>query len=191
MSDESLLCSTYHYARRSRKNVDWDLKVTNECLILGDANVHTFPSIVRPDFQIDCYPEVKFYHFIKLMEKTPTNEAVRLVLLSLGLDNRAQDPKKTSIKQLRALYRTTVQTFPNADVLFSLINHSPLLEPQERSNLEAINAHVRENFHFLPLLPQEQFRTEEDNIHWTADTAECMLRWWFENLAACNFITGI
>lgn len=105
---------------------------------------------------------------------------VRLVVLSLGLHNRVQDPRKTFIKQLRALYRETSHTFPNAHIVFSLINFSPALTQKEKDNLDTINAHIKKNFPFLPLLLG--FSTESDNIHWTKKCEESMLYWWFNEL---------
>lgn len=121
-----------------------------------------------------------FYHLLNLMEKTEVHESVRLVVLSLCLHNRVQDPRKTSIKQLRALHRETSHTFPNSRIVFSLIHYSPALPQEEKDNLDVINSHIRKNFPFLSLLPG--FSTESDYIHWTRKSAESILYMWLNEL---------
>lgn len=88
----TLTSSAYHYARSSCRIVDWNLKVTKEFLILGYANVHRFPDISYSDFQIDSYPNVTFYHLLKLMEKTRRNETKHLVIFSTGSTQQRTGP---------------------------------------------------------------------------------------------------
>ncbi|CAK6951357.1 hypothetical protein GBF38_000026 [Scomber scombrus] len=41
-----------------------------------------------------------------------------IVIFSVGINNKDQDPRQTTIKQLKTLFRTAKLTFPNADIYF-------------------------------------------------------------------------
>lgn len=70
----------------------------------------------------------------------------------MGLNNKDQDPKQTSIKQLRALSRQAESTFPNAIVYFPIMNFSPNLTRQQQDNLKLLNNHIADK-HYSPTRP--------------------------------------
>lgn len=118
---------TYHLARQHRKLQDWSFKGRKPILILGDSNINRIPYHTNPQIQLDSYAGAAFDHFLKVCEKTPRNPSTKIVVFSVGLNNKDQDPKQTSIKQLQALSRQAESTFPNAIVLFP--HHELLTKP--------------------------------------------------------------
>lgn len=151
-------------------------------MILGDSNINRIPAHNHPNLQLDSYPGANIYHFLKTCEKTSTNPSVKIVVFSIGINNKDQDPKQTSIKQLKALYRQAQSTFPNADIYFPIINFSPRLTPQQQANLELINNSIATHLPFLAEIPHDTFHTTDDNIHWTPTTARHIFQYWCQQL---------
>lgn len=99
--------------------MDWAFCGNWPIWFLGDSNLNGIPAYNNDNIQIDSYPGASFYHFLQVLEKTPIHPNTKLVVLSLGINNRDQDAEKTSIKQLRMLYKKAKSVFPNAHVFFS------------------------------------------------------------------------
>lgn len=171
-----------HKARPFRKIQDWEITATKPVLMLGDSNLDKITHHSHSDIQIHSYPGATIYHFWKLLQKTPPHPSVQVVIFSVGLNNRDQDPLKTSIKQLRSLYRTATSTFPNAELFFPLINYSLSLSQEQKHNLATINKFITNHLPSLPAISQENFLTTVDNIHWTTATADNIFNWWCEKL---------
>lgn len=173
---------TCHLARPHRKLQDWSFRVKRPVLILGDSNINRIPCNYNPNIQLDSYPGATIYHFLKICEKTPINPTTKIVVFSIGINNRDQDPKQTSIKQLKALYKQAQTTFPNAAIYFPIMNYSKNLTLKQQENLKSINNAIATYFSFLVELHHDQFQTAEDNIHWTPRTAEQIFHFWCEQL---------
>lgn len=171
-----------HRVRDSRKVQDWHFKCRKTIWFLGDSNLFRLPAFTNPDVQIDSYPGANFYHFQHVLDKTLEHPHVKIVVLSIGINNKSQDPHKTSIKQLRMIYRRALSVFPNASVFLPLINFSTSLMQQQQSNLTVINNFISNHFPYLNSLPPESFKTTKDNIHWTTETAESMMQSWCKDL---------
>lgn len=178
----SVCTPTYHKTKPTRKLQDWEFRGVEPVLFLGDSNLNRIPPQHMQNIQIDSYPGANLYHFLKICEKTPTHTDTKIVVLSVGLNNRDQDPQKTSIKQLRALYRRARETFPNADVYFACINFSTFLSKAQQGNLREINDHIVANLPHLTTLHGGGFRTQPDNIHWTPETAGRVFAHWCAQL---------
>lgn len=173
---------TYHKARMARKLQDWSFRGLKPVLFLGDSNLNRIPAHKNQHIQIDSYPGANIYHFLKICEKTPVHTDTKILVLSVGLNNRDQDPHKTSIKQLRALHKRAKSTFPNADIYFPVINFSLSLPEEQQANLREINDHIRHNLPHLTTLFHDRFHTRPDQIHWTPETAEAMFAHWCAQL---------
>ncbi len=169
---------TYHKARPGRKLVDWSFEGRKPIWFIGDSNLNRIPSFHNQDIQVDSYPGASFYHFWQLMERTAAHPLVKVVVLSVGMNNKDQDPKKTSIKQLRLLYNKARSVFPNACLYFPMINYSPLLPREQQEHLEKINLFISSRLPFLQPLPDHLFHTAADNVHWTQTTARNMFEHW-------------
>ncbi|GLD47515.1 AMP deaminase 2 isoform X1 [Lates japonicus] len=172
----------YHKARKDRKILDWQLRGKKPIWFLGDSNLSRIPAYHNNNIQIDSYPGASFYHFQHLLEKIPPHPFTKLVVLLAGINNKDQDPHKTSIKQLRFLYRRAQSVFPNAVVYLPLINYSPLLPQDQQNNLRIINEFIFSHFPSVGPLPSGLFETILDNIHWTQETARKMYETWCTEL---------
>lgn len=114
----------YHLARPHRKLQDWSIRCKKPVLVMGDSNINRIPPYNNPDIQLDSYPGATIYHFLKVCGKTPPNSHVKILVLSIGNNNKDQDPRQTSIKQLKALYKQAQSTFPNANIYFPITSPS-------------------------------------------------------------------
>lgn len=173
---------TYHLSRPSRKLQDWTFRGRKPVLVLGDSNINRIPPHHNPQIQLDSYPGANLYHFLKICEKTAPHPTTKIVIFSIGINNRDQDAKLTSCKQLRALYKQATVTFPNADIYFPIMNYSPHLTPTQQNNLKIINNTIATYLPFLTEIPHDTFTTEHDNIHWKADTAKNIFENWCQQL---------
>lgn len=159
-----------------RKLTDWNLVF----LIIGDSNLCSLPAFFNKDLQIDSFPGSHFRHAQALMEKTipPEILVAENVVLSFGINSRENKSKETTVKNVQGALRSMKHKFPYAEIWIPLINFSPALRPEEKTNLDILNEHIRQNMPFIPLLPEEKFQTEQDNIHWTSETGKAMFAHW-------------
>lgn len=98
-----------HKAHKGWKVIDWHFRNNKPIWFLGDSNSNCMPTHCFGETQINSYLGASFYHFHQILEKTPTHPPVNLVVLSVGIDNRDQDPHKTSIKTTsNALLKSSV-----------------------------------------------------------------------------------
>ncbi|KAL7373186.1 hypothetical protein ABVT39_000831 [Epinephelus coioides] len=171
----------YHIARPTCKIQDWFFKAKKTVLVLGDSNINHIPGHIHSNIQLDSYPGANTYHFLKSCEKTLPNPHVKILIISIGINNKDQDPKQTS-KQLKALFHLAKSTFPNADIYFPIMNYSPHLTPTQKSNLKLINNTMATHFSILTEIPHDTFKTEKDNIHWTPSTAKLIFENWLNQL---------
>lgn len=172
------LTKVHRHIRTDRKMVDWGLSVNKKWLIMGDSNLCRFPVFSIADLQVESYPGATFRHAQEVLSKATVHTTVEKVVLSFGINSRAQKAKETTVKQLQGAVRTAKRTFPYSEIWIPLINFSPSLPVAERHNLLKINAHIKRNMPFLPQLDEELFETESDHIHWTKQTGKEILDYW-------------
>lgn len=166
------------HANSDRKMIDWDLMVSKKWLIIGDSNLSRIPPYDIPGLQIDSYPGANFRHAEALMGKASSVTTVLKVVLSFGLNHRNQKARETSIKQLQGAVRATKRSFPYAEVWVPQINFSSALAEDEKQTLKTLNDYIAKNLPGVPGIEDEYFRTEDDNLHWTENTARNMLDYW-------------
>ena len=107
---------TYHIARRGNKLVDWQFIGKKSIWFLRDSNLNRVPAHHSSDVQIDSFPGLTFYHLWQILGRTPAHPHVKILVLSAGINNKDQDPYKTSTKQLRHIYNRARSVFPNASI---------------------------------------------------------------------------
>ena len=173
---------TYHKVRTGNKLQDWTLTGHTPTLIIGDSNLNRIPPHTHAHIQIDSYPGATIGHLLHILQKTPTHTHTQTVILSIGLNNMDHNPQLTSIKQLSALYKQALTTFPNATIHFPVINHSPNLTPKQQKNLRTLNSYIVTHLSPLLEIPHDTFITQPDNIHWTPNTAQLILANWCSQL---------
>lgn len=183
-SPEPLRFRVRHHPNTQRKLTDWSLEVEQKWLIMGDSNVCRFPDFLNSNLQVDGFPGAHFRHAQALMEKTrpPPDLVVEKIILSFGINSRANKSKETTVKNLQGALRSAKRRFPYAEIWIPLINFSPNLPAEEKDNLQTLNEHLIRNMPYIPLLPEADFETEIDDVHWTSDTARAMFEHWLSTL---------
>ncbi|KAI4785448.1 hypothetical protein KUCAC02_037758, partial [Chaenocephalus aceratus] len=171
-----------HMARPQKKAQDWSLAGSKPIRILGDSNINRIPPHTNPTLQLDCYPGAKVYHFMELFKRTPPIPTAKIVIISIGINNKDDDPERTTTKQLNSMTKYAAKTFPRASIYIPLINHSPQLTPVQTHNILTLNNFLNKNHNTLATISPETFRTGQDNIHWTPPTAQLILDSWCREL---------
>lgn len=174
----------HRHINTQRKLTDWNLQVEKKVLIIGDSNLATIPDFLNKDIQVESFPGSHFRHAQALMEKTrpPQDLVVEKVVLSFGINSRANKCKETTVKNLQGALRSAKKKFPYAEIWIPLLNFSEDLPDDEKQNLQILNDHIERNMPFIAPLPQDRFQTQEDDIHWTVGTAQAMFGHWMATL---------
>ncbi|KAM7396088.1 hypothetical protein PAMP_019160 [Pampus punctatissimus] len=176
----------YRHPTTQRKMTDWSLRVSRKYLIMGDSNVGNLPEHFNKDVQIESFPGAHFRHAQALMEKTvpPQDLVVEKIILSFGINSRGNKCKETTVKSLQGAIRLAKRQFPYADVFVPMVNYSAALPDNEKENLDMLNSHLEQNMVYIPLLPENRFKTVSDNVHWTEATGRAMFVHWMAHLNA-------
>lgn len=166
----------------SSKLTDWSLILTKKLVIIGDSNVARLPTHNYPELQIDSFPGAKWQHAANLLNGATIVEEPQKIILSFGLNNRQQRFKINALAEMQKARTAAAARLPNTEVLIPIINYSPDLPPEEQEMIEHINSHIRRGTGSIPPLPYEQFRVENDAIHWRALTARAIFNHWLQYL---------
>lgn len=166
----------------NRKIYDWKIKSLKPIAIIGDSNLKRIPYHPYKHIQIDSYPGAQFHHITGVLAKSTPNPNTKVVVLSLGLNNKDQTQKQTPIGQLQSLHSKATVMYPNATIYFPIINYSPHLSEKQQTMLKYINSHIATHYNPLLEIHHLDFHTEKDNIHWTPDTGAKILQHWMEQL---------
>lgn len=171
----------------TRKMIDWSWVANRKWIFLGDSNLTKFPDFSNTNLQVESFPGADFRHAEALLRKTvpPQGLVVEKVVLSFGINSRANKPKETTVKNVQAAVRAARTRFPYAEIWVPQINFSENLPAEDKSNLQVLNDYIYRNRVHIPLLDEDLFHTEEDDIHWTAETGEAMFQHWTSFLN-CN-----
>ena len=172
---------TRHLCTKNKMQ-DWSLSVGKKWLIMGDSNLSRVPPFTASDLQIDSYPGATFRHAGAILARATSSVEVETVILSFGLNNRSQNVKQTTVKQLQRAVRTAKLRFPQAVIWVPEVNYSRSLPRREQNNILHLNAYITKNCRYIPELPMRAFKTEPDNIHWTKPTARRILQHWFDHV---------
>ncbi|KAK2863711.1 hypothetical protein Q7C36_002865 [Tachysurus vachellii] len=172
----------YRHINTNRKATDWSITIHKPIVFIGDSNLSRIPRVGNTNIQVDSFPGANFLHMSKLLEKLPVHPHTQKIVISIGLNNRQQQPHKTAIRQLQGLWRMAKKAFPNATVYTPIIQFSDLLPIQEQRNLEAINKYIESHGNPLCELNKLLFKVERDCIHWTGITAQRMFDCWVDQL---------
>ena len=97
------------------KNWDWRISNTNsQILILGDSNLSRITTSPNNHVSIESFPGAKIAHMKELLtnlEDQPSTEP-EYVILSIGINDRENNPVSTSIPNIRKMAAKANQTFP-------------------------------------------------------------------------------
>lgn len=173
---------TTRHMKTPRKLVNWTFTARRKWCIVGDSNLSRFPPHNFENLQIDSYPGATFRHAEAFLSKANIQTQVETIVLAFGINHRAQKQKETAIKQLQRAVKVAKERFPQAAIWIPLINYSKNLKKEEKDGLTELNAHIRRNMPYLPLLPEKAFEVGQDQIHWTPTCAKGMFDHWCKHL---------
>lgn len=182
LSPDLRICTPTKHPSTRRKQRDWHLHAKETVLIIGDSNMSRVPPYAADGVQIDSFPGAKWCHAETLVEKATSETKVTNLILSFGLNNRSQRDKNTAVTELKRALRAAQEKFPGADIRIPVINFSSALPQPEKDTLLHLNDFISGLKEHIPALPDEVFATGRDDIHWTDETAECMLQHWSEQV---------
>lgn len=167
----------------SRKMSAWTMSVIKPIVLIGDSNLSRIPYVVNSNVQVDSFPGAKFVHIAQVLQKLTPNTQVQKIILSVGINNREQNPHKTAIKQLQGLWRAAKIAFPYATVYTPLINFSEGLPRDQQENLKILNVYIKDHTNYIKLLSSSRFKVDtKDHVHWSKDTALEMVSYWLKVL---------
>ncbi|XP_032423505.1 uncharacterized protein LOC116723065 [Xiphophorus hellerii] len=156
----------------------WSLDLNNKYIILGDSNVARFPALNNPDLQVVSFPGAKWRHLTHLFMRAPVMSQVERMILSLGINHRAQRDKRAAVREMKAALKAARTKCPNAQIFVPAINFSLTLPFQEQVTLSHMNIEIAQLSRCIPALPRRSFTVAKDNIHWTKPTAARILNHW-------------
>ena len=168
----------------------WALpKLTSSTVILGSSNLSRITKSPVSDIQVVSYPGALFNHLRMMFTACKKSfDAPKNLILSVGLNNRSSKPSVTSIPELRNMLSSAFRIFPHSKILIPKINYSDNLPSVEKRNLDMINRALDDmssrfsNLTVVKQLDPIKFSTHTDNIHWTEQTANEMLKFWLSHL---------
>lgn len=181
-SPQTPLYKPTRHPQTEHKSRDWSLHIVKKWVVLGDSNISRIPSFTSPDLQMDSYPGASFPHAEAILSTATNAVTVEKIVLSFGLLHKGQNNPGTAVKELQKLLRTAKNRFPHAEILVPEINFSKSLPLMEQKNLTHLNHYIFEHCNSLLPLPQTQFHTDRDKVHWTATTALAIFKLWSESL---------
>ncbi|KAL2096742.1 hypothetical protein ACEWY4_008890 [Coilia grayii] len=161
---------------------DWTLSIWKPTLIIGDSNLARIEPFEYQDVQIESYPGTTFFHAETLLRDATVHSTINNIILSFGINCRTKKVKETTIKQIQRTIKITKDRFPEAHIYIPIINFSSLLPATEITALKTINSYLERNCPTIPPISKRTFRTTEDKIHWTSETANNILRDWMSFL---------
>lgn len=161
-----------------KKLTDWHLHVRDPCLIVGDSNVSKLPPFAADCLQIDSFPGAKWWHAENILQKATTDTTVTSLILSFGINNRSQRDKNVPILELKRVLKAARDKFPEADIYVPEVNFSSTLPQVEQDTLLYMNTFITGLKEHIPALTPDSFSTEDDDVHWSHETAEAMLQHW-------------
>lgn len=165
-----------------RKKQDWTLSITKSVLWVGDSNLNRMACHDYPCLQIDSFPGANFRTIAHVLETAVAHQLVTHLVISVGINNRRQKGRETAVRQLQAAVRAAKARFPHASLYIPVLNFSQSLPASEQEVLNTLNSYIRRNQNFIPPLPDSDFQTVQDDIHWTAETARRMRDHWLSHL---------
>ena len=178
-------------AQSGARGANWQLPILKaKTLIIGDSNLSIISESPVPTTQIEVcsYPGAKFYNLRGLLRSSKPQEHVKNLILSVGINERGNNIKKTCVPQLNRLLSEVKQVFPNAKIFMAGLQWKEnKLKKFECENLELLQNEYQQckDFQVLPQLDQSDFEIDPEdnyNIHWSEQTANKMLDIWIDHL---------
>jgi alkylated DNA repair dioxygenase AlkB len=164
----------------------WSLpNLSKNTAIIGDSNLARI-STCPENCQILSYSGANFDRIRKLVtDYDNSHPAPKNIIISVGINNRNQNPTASSVPSLKRLIANLNSKFPSTNIFMVSINFSSLLSATEKSNLRRLNQAIPtlKNCKIIPPISAPVFGVlPSDPIHWSRSTANLMLSHWLKSL---------
>lgn len=165
-----------------KRKKDWKLELGDkDHLIIADSNLVISEPNKISNIQINCFAEATFRNILNVLEKNDTCPNIQTVILSIGIHNRKQQ-LLTATKEVQRLYKLVTKKFPNATILFPIINFSPNLPETERNLLKDLNKFLKTKYRTIQPLAAQHLETDNGDIQWSIKTTAMILDYWRKHL---------
>ena len=176
------------------KNKDWQFSAVEEkTLILGDSNLSRISKSRVQHLDIRSYPGAKLQHITSLLQKaSKTSPKPETVIISVGINDRDNNPKATSFPEFQRLAKQAKYTFPSSKLWFVPTQFKPQhLNQKQIANLKTLNEKIQESelLDIIPWIEDSSFKIDPCDpyqIHWTTQTANNLLDHWLNHVGFLN-----
>ena len=155
-------------------------------VILGDSNVSKITESTERYIQLKSYPGAKIRNLEQMIHPAETDGThPEIVILSVGINDRANKPGVTTIPNLRRMAVRAGKCFPHSVIAIPNINCSDRLPMVEQDHIMSTSKSLLDirGIVVIPKLEESSFETNvSDNIHWTPEKANKMLTHWLDHL---------
>ena len=156
-------------------------------VILSDSNVSKITESKERDIQLESYPGAKIRNLEQMVIHPAETGGTHpeIVILSVGINDRANKPGVTTIPNLRRMAVRAGKCCPHSVIAIQEINCSYRLPMVEQDYIMSTSKSLLDirGIVVIPKLEESSFETNvSDNIHWTPEKANKMLTHWLDHL---------
>ena len=175
------------------KKCRWTLpEIKARCLVIGDSNLSRVSMCRVPNsvVQVCSFPGGNFHNIRRmLLEIQEPHTNVDSLVLSIGINERQNDTKISSMPLFRRMIADARKAFPNAEIHMATlqwdVDRIPAWEASCLNLLQQLISKT-EGIKMLPPIESSKFQIAEDDkkfgIHWTEETANLILDSWIHHL---------
>ena len=167
----------------------WTLPlIKHSTVIIGDSNLNRITKSHSPLMHICSFPGAIFSNVKNLLQRCTPYVGVKDVVISLGINERGNKVKQTSMPMLKKLISEAKRAFPNAKIHMAKLQwNSAKLLPAQNQALADLDKYMSElpDVNILPSLSTNLFKIDTGDrygIHWTKECANHMLDNWASHL---------
>ena len=172
-----------------RNKTNWKLpEITTRLVIIGDSNIRRItnvPSTVDHLTTLISYSGMKFTHLLNILSKEEyANKAVLKVVISVGINNRA-DCLNAQAETLQKLIVELKNTFPKARLFIAEFGQTTRTKAEQQNLRDFVQKFREQGTYVLPAASNIKLA---DEVHWTQESANNMLRSWINAISCKSYI---
>lgn len=179
------VCQVLHtiYPIRHEHNKDkfrnWELPLLKATIaVIGTSNIFRISKSLVPHIELHSYPGAKLQHIAHILKKYQGFQPTTVVI-SCGINDRSYSLRRV-VESFNMIFKAARNAFPRSQVYFPQVNFNSKLPVPEKETLKSLNFFLAniEHAQIIPALPNGEFITESDLIHWNSTTANSVLAHW-------------
>lgn len=175
------------------KDRDWvfpAIPLSARTVVIGTSNISRITETpADPSVKLFSFPGAKFRNFTNLFKKASVFPHIERVVFCCGINDRISSSNTYVFTELKRAAAGARRVFPEAQVFFVTPQWSASLPDAEVQNLARLKGLVESDktipglVHLIPPVATRLFLTVHDNIHWTAKTANTLLKHWLQYIS--------